>query len=52
MELAPEPEGVGRLSYSILPLFIPLIWVSYFMVPNKMLLGVSFQQCNKDKKGS
>ena len=34
-KLAPEREGVGNSSYSFLPLFIPLIWVSLFTVPNK-----------------
>ena len=34
MELALEPEGVGHSSYFFLPLFIPLVWVSLFTVPN------------------
>jgi hypothetical protein len=36
-------QGVGRRFYSFLPLFVPLIWVFRFMVPNNIL---SFW-CNK-----
>ena len=35
-ESTPEAREVGRSSYSFLLLFIPLIWVSYFMVPNTL----------------
>ena len=35
-ESAPEAREVERSSYSFLLLFIPLVWVSYFMVPNTL----------------
>ena len=40
-EFVPEPRKVERLSYSFLQFFIPLIWVSYFMVPNNMALALA-----------
>jgi len=34
MELVLKPKGVGCSSCSFLLFFVPLIWVSQFMVPN------------------
>jgi hypothetical protein len=49
-EPVPEPRGVGRdgdrararevwaFALFLFAIFIPLIWVSHFMVPNKLVL--------------
>jgi hypothetical protein len=47
-ESASEAGGVRCSSYSFLSLFIPLIWVSYFMVPNPYYCRLlQNQHCHK-----